>query len=183
MRKILLIVLLIILVCLIGIIWFSKSKVPSPPVPSLKITPEKKEGILFRLTGKKEFKLGEEVKIQVILDSVEYKVDGVDVVLNFDPQCLKFKEIDYSDSVFKTSPPYSVEQEKGEIRFSVLSLPGESFEGKGKVATISFQPLKKGESEIYFDFQPNSTLDSNIALHGEGKDILEKVENLRILIK
>jgi len=175
------VILLIILICLIGIIWFFSLRVNIPPPQTQKLPLKEKQAVLSLFCERKEFKLGEKIEIQVMVDSGGYKTNGVDVVLNFDPQYLKFEKLDYSESLFKTFPPYLVEKEK--IRFSALSLPQESFEGKGKVATLFFKTLKKGETKISFDFQPHSTTDSNIALYGKGKDVLQKVNNLSISIK
>lgn len=176
--KFIIIFVLIIILALIYFLAFPKKKIEEKGVFT-----EKSKVTLSMAASQREIAQGDEFLVNVILDTSEFQADGVDVVLNYNPQYLEFKKIDYSDSVFSTFPPYSVIKGGGRISFSALSPAGQTFQGKGKVAAISFQALKQGESEIYFDFQPDSAFDSNVALHGKGKDILEKVDNLKILIE
>lgn len=169
MDKKLIIILIIVILAGLGLaLHFLKQPVPS------KVS-------LFLSTPKRSYKVNKTIPVVVKISTLDYEVAGTDVVLNYDPQRLQFQKIESSNSVFKNFPPHFTSE--GKIRFSALADPQEKFKGSGEVATILFQTIKKGRSNISFDFTSGSTTDTNIALYGEAKDILENVNNLKVEIK
>ncbi|MEK9154727.1 MAG: cohesin domain-containing protein [Patescibacteria group bacterium] len=140
------------------------------------------------------YKIGDTINVVVALDAPLKKVGGVDVFLQYDPSFLELREGNSSgpDSVlrylntefsaFDIFPYFKVDEEMGKIIFSALSRPLREFVGtNGRIATLSFQALEEGETEIKIDFTENSTFDSNVS--SLGRDILDGVRNLKLIIK
>lgn len=145
------------------------------------------EAVLSLVSSQSACQKGEIVTVEIYLDSKGHLVDGVDVILNYPPQDLQLEYmdsvfLDESDSVFGIFPSPTVNQENGQIVFSALSVPGKSFQGKGKIASLKFEAEKAGETEIKFLFTPDSTVDSNVSSYEEPKDVLGKAVNLKLLI-
>lgn len=154
--------------------------------PTEKLAIEPKASLML-ISSQNEYNLGDSILVEIYLDSQGNLVDGVDVILKYQPQylSLKFQEaefLDKSGSVFKSFPAPMVDQKKGQIVFSALTGPGQSFQGQGKVASLWFETQKPGQTEIKFLFKPGSTTDSNVSSYTQPKDILEKVTDLELSI-
>ena len=121
-----------------------------------------------------ELQVGDEVTANIMIDTDNKEISGVDIVITYDAQALELVgEIDSTDSVFSIWPMKLASQ--GSITFSALVMPGQSFTGLGKIASLKFKALKPGETEVYFVFEPDSTQDTNAAFNGQ--DLLDKVIN------
>jgi hypothetical protein len=179
--------LLLVLLALLAIFTFLIKK-PASPQKTANLPQEHKQIVKLSLAAlQKEYKVGDEIKVSVFIDSGGRIVDGLDVILRYNPAYLEVeggeKFLDSSDSVFSVFPSSKIDPQKGKIVFSALATPPKGkFEGKGRVASISFKAKKKGETEISFVFAPSSTIDTNVSSFSESKDILEKVENLKLKI-
>lgn len=121
-----------------------------------------------------DVQMGEEVTANIMIDTDTKDISGVDIVIQYDVQALELiGEIDSTDSVFSIWPMKLASE--GSITFSALVMPGQSFSGIGKIASLKFKALKPGETNVYFVFEPNSTQDTNAAFNGQ--DLLDKVIN------
>lgn len=114
--------------------------------------------------------------VGIVIDSAGKSVDGVDVVVNFDPKKVQVVgETISPTTMFERFPLNKVDNGRGQIQFSALT-----FNSKpeiGIAATFRFRPLAPGAVNFTFDFTLGKTTDSNIAEHGTAKDVLGKVEN------
>jgi len=182
------ILILLILLITTGVVlvhYLSKSEA-IPETEKTKSAAEK--GVILELfSPKNEYKTGEIIKVEVQLDSGDELVEGVDILLYYNPNFLKLKTengfLNTSESIFSTFPSPKVNIKKGEIIFSALASPPKgNFKGKGKIATLTFEAIKKGETTIEFAFTPGATRDSNVSSFSEPKDLLEKVKNLKLKI-
>ncbi len=114
--------------------------------------------------------------VGIVLDSGGKSVDGVDVIINFDPKKVQVAGVKVATtSLFEQFPQNSIDNVKGQIRFSALTFNPRPV--TGIVGTFAFQSGFAGPVNFNFDFTYGSTKDSNIAEHGTAKDILGKVEN------
>lgn len=112
--------------------------------------------------------------VDLLLLNQEKILDGVDVVLNYDPQRLAVEENKVeAGKLFDEVMINKVEPEKGKIRFSTLTLSPKR--AQGKLATVHFKVLKPGETIVTFDFVPGATTDSNVAEDGSAQDVLTRV--------
>lgn len=137
---------------------------------------------LSLVASSSSYSLNDDIPVKVIVDTLDNKISGVDVVLKYNPQYLNFLKIDTLESAFSIFPTPSIYSNEGKIVFSALVSPQEDFQGKGEVVTILFRPIKEGKTEILFDFEKGPSLESNIALSGQGKDILEEINSLILTI-
>ncbi len=136
-------------------------------VPSLSLSPAKAN---YTYTAGQSYTLG------IILDSAGKTIDGVDVIINFDPTRAQVIDSKVNTaSLFEQYPLNSVDNTKGKIRFSGLTFNPKPV--TGIIGTFRFQSLGKGEVNFSFDFTLGATTDSNIAEHGSAKDVLGKVTN------
>ena len=127
-------------------------------------------------TGSFDFAQGLTYPVGIVVDSAGKSVDGIDVVISYDPakaQIVGGKV--NATSLFPENPLNSVDAVRGKIRFSVLT-----FEPKaetGIVGTFSFRSLAKGEVNFTIDYTAGATTDSNMAEHGSAIDVLSNIEN------
>jgi len=177
------------LLCL-GIIFLLKPKSLTPSKPEAEVSSfQPKLAILSLDSPKANYQLGETLPLIINLDSKGLIVDGVDVLIIYNssylkPQFLTDKNpLDTTESVFAVFPLVKIDEAMGQIKFSALSSPGQSFMGKGQVAKLQFKTIHQGETFLEIKFKPGLTNDSNVALAGKGKDILGKVEGLKIFIQ
>lgn len=127
-------------------------------------------------TGNFTYSAGLNYPVGIVLDSAGKSVDGVDVVISFDPAKVQIVggKVNAS-SLFSEIPLNTVDLAKGKIRFSALTFDAKA--ATGIVGTFSFRPLSKGEVNFSIDFVPGASTDSNIAEHGSAVDVLGGVEN------
>jgi len=122
---------------------------------------------------------GEILPVEIYLDSQGRKVDGVGVVILYDPEFLeieipsglKVENLGLSRILFPVKDNFP----KGELRFSLISQPGRYFQGRGKIASLKFKILKEGITDLNFKFKPGATDDCNVSLYKKGVDILGEV--------
>lgn len=132
--------------------------------------------VLSPVSGKMEFVKGMEVPVGIILDTAGKSVDGVDVVVSFDPakaQVIGGKV--NATNLFQEVPLNKVDNVKGKIKFSALTFDPKPL--TGVVGTFSFRPVSSGEVNFQIDFTPGATTDSNIAEHGRATDVLGEAGN------
>jgi len=175
----------------LGIIFLlkpNKSLAPSKPEAGTSSF-QPKLAILSLDSFKVNYQLGETLPLIINLDSKGLMVDGVDVLITYDPSYLEPQfltdknPLDTTESVFAVFPLVKVDEAIGQIKFSALSSPAQSFTGKGQVAKLQFKTIRQGETFLKIKFKPGLTNDSNVALAGKGRDVLGKVKGLKIFIQ
>lgn len=118
---------------------------------------------------------GKEFTVEIKLDTEKKMTDGADVILRYDPE--KIEVIGIIPGI--TYPDYPIQKiEEGKISITgVAASTGPFFEGTDLFATVKFKALFGGEETVSIDFTQDSTVESNVALHGKGTDILTGVED------
>jgi len=127
------------------------------------------------------FKVGEEFKIKIILDTKEYPADAVDVRLKFNPQVLRVVKIE-PGKIFDDYPAKRADTEAGVIIINGITGLTKTFQGKDTFAEITFKGNKAGKAEFLFEYEPSSTVDSNVVAAKIAKDVLGEVEGASIEI-
>lgn len=129
-------------------------------------------------TGDYTFSPNTTYPLGIVLDSADKNVDGVDVVINFDPNKVRIVTTAVTTTtLFEEFPQNKVDNLRGQIKFSALTFTPKPT--TGIVGTFSLKPLVKGEINLTFAFTPGATTDSNVAEHATAKDVLVKVANAR----
>ena len=116
---------------------------------------------------------GETFSVDIILDAQGAQTDGADVVLKYDPNQLEVVNVKEGE----TYPKYPIKQIEEEfVKITGISnKSGPFFSSSGVFATVTFKAKFGGEHVIKIDFNNDSTIDSNVAAHGKGTDILSEV--------
>ncbi len=132
----------------------------------------------------KSVNVGDTFSIDVLLDTQGQNVDGVDLqALNYNPYYLQLQDADPNTSgtqiqagaLMPSTLANSVDTTNGKIVFSQVANAGSTYNGSGKLATVTFKALVAGTANVSFDYTAGATTDSNIA--SAGNDILNSVTN------
>lgn len=139
----------------------------SSTAPTLSLSPS---------SGNFDFQSGQTYPVGIVIDSAGKSIDGVDVVISYDPSKVQIigGKVN-SSSLLPEVPLNTADSVKGKIRFSALTFDPKAV--TGIVGTFSFKPLSKGEVNFAFEFTNGATTDSNVAEHGSAIDVLTGVEN------
>lgn len=156
---------------------------PSQPVPE-KIV-EKTAGKISLNVPKTSLAVNEAVPVSVVVDTGGYEVDGVDVVVSFDPKVLEASKAGLvKGEIFDEYPLQSVDASKGLIYISGVNSSKTGFKGTGQFAVINLKAKGAGKASLTIDFvRKGATTDSNLVEMGTSKDILETVDNLELSVQ
>lgn len=121
---------------------------------------------------------GQITPVQVMVDTSGQAVGGVGAKIQFDPNDLSISNIE-AGSIFADYPVVAFDNANGTAVISgIVSDNNSLFSGQGVFAVISWQPKRQGSSRVTFQFEPNNTRDSNIAVSTGNGDILSEVHPL-----
>ncbi len=130
------------------------------------------------------YTVGDTFEAQIILDTEGAETDGVDIhYLNYDPSLLEVQDANVEQTgiqispgtLYSNTPLNSVDVTNGRIDFSQTTAGGNTYNGNGVLATITFKVLSQGTANIIFDFTLEETTDTNVA--SSGQDVLTSVAN------
>ncbi len=121
--------------------------------------------------------------VDLMVNSQGNQVAGVDVVLSYDPTVLQYQTSQW-DSLFANQPSFTVDQQAGKIYISGVANQGAPFNGVGRMARLQFLVLQEAVTNVSFDWELGSTLDSNIVSYTQtNTDLLTtQPESLTITI-
>lgn len=130
------------------------------------------------------FKIGDSIKIKILVDSKEKTLTGIDSVIKYDPAVIEVIGDLKPGTLFPIYPILKVKKDKGEIDITgTITDPSQlPFKGIGELAEITVKPLKIGKINLNFDFTPGKTNDSNFAEKETGNDVLEEVVSAQFTI-
>ncbi|MEA2020239.1 MAG: cohesin domain-containing protein [Patescibacteria group bacterium] len=131
------------------------------------------------IPGESTLSFGDTLDVDIVVDSGEALISGVDVVIDFDPD--KFDiSMNVDDSAFSTFMPTTgrIDNTTGEINFSAYTEAEETVSGEAIVGTLELTPLvDSGEEGLIFDFTLGETEDCNVIEAESVDDILNSVTN------
>lgn len=146
------------------------------PAPEKQRVPS---AVLALQTTNLQVEVGQEIPVDIVLDTDGALVDGVDVIISFDPVLLKAEPVKVG-TLFNDYPQNA--QEDGKITLSGIS-DSTGYSGKGILGTIVFKAVKQGSASVKIEYSPDATIESNVILSGAAKDILGNVLDLALDIK
>lgn len=127
-------------------------------------------------SGDYNYTLNATYPVGIVLDSAGKSVDGVDVIIRFDPKKAQVVSSRVATTnLFEEFPQNLIDNNLGRVRFSALTFNSRPV--TGIIGTFTFKPLAKGIVDFTFDYTVGSTKDSNIAERGSARDILGQVTN------
>ncbi len=157
----------------ISIIFLNSTKILAQnDLPSLLIEPTQINSIV-----------NDTFTVDLIIDTANQEVAGVGAELFYNQNNLEVTKID-TYPIFDSYPNASYDNTKGTISISGIEDPTSQvlYNGKDRFATITFLSKSVGQSTIKFNYLPNNTRDSNIAVtYGTG-DILAYTNSLIVSI-
>lgn len=167
--------------------------------PSEAVKPESELVKVFLSADKKAYSLNELVNIGVLLNLADKKTPGVDILIKYDPKSLELQKtingalktsgvvsdpkqvLKISDSSFDTFPYLKANILDGSIFFSALAQPKKDVIEEANIASINFKAIKKGSTKISLVF--DKSLNQDTGVFYLGKDILDKVSDVEIVVK
>ncbi len=130
------------------------------------------------------FTSGQTFTVDINLNTAGAAVDGVDLFyLRYPSNILEVQDSNAGTAGVQIAPGTLFSQTltniadaaTGRITFSAVTTGGTTYNGSGKLATITFKAVGNGTAAVTFDFSPGSTSDTNVA--GAGADTLTSVTN------
>ncbi len=176
------------LVVLAEVIWgvsILLKPVPKPELAPKQIVPM---ASLAVSSAMKEPRVGDLVKVDVVLNTGTRLTDGTDVILLYDPSALTVQPASGSavpvspGTLYKEYPVNTVDQ-NGKISLSGIDSQGNGVSGKGVLGTVVFKALKSGSTTVKIDYQNGSTSHSNVVETKTSRNILISVSDLTLNIK
>lgn len=151
---------------------------PTPPVePPADLS---QTSTISLQSSQTNFKVGEKITVDISLSSGK-KVDGADILINYDPKILTARPLT-PGSIFSDFPTNKVDEAKGSIIVSGITDKSSGVLANGLFGSVQFTAKAAGTARISLEFTPGSTADSNLTESGTGKDILEEVSDLELTI-
>lgn len=134
------------------------------------------------LVGLETVSVGSEFDLKIELESAA-PVDGIDIIIKYDPTLLEVVGTVLPSSAFPDIPLNKADQKLGKVYFSAVIDEGSGFSGKTTLGTIKLKAKAKGTTTISVEFEKGETVDSNVISTTSSRDILSKVNNLHLQIK
>lgn len=151
------------------------------PAPGVEPPPALSQTSTISLqSSQTNFKVGEKITVEINLSSGK-KVDGADILINYDPKILSAKPVT-AGGVFSDFPTNKVDENLGRITVSGITDKSGGVLANGLLGSVEFVAKASGATQISLEFTPGSTSDSNLTESGTGKDILEEVSDLELTI-
>lgn len=162
-------------------------------VKKLLISPAQTAVQLQPLTGgeialaadKTVFKIGDEIKVAIVISTGGHPTDGTDVTVKFDPKFLEaISGSLVKGDIYLDYPVLALDGENGTVKVSGISgISGKGFNAVGDLATFKIKAKQKGKTALAVEFTKGSTTDSNMIETKTSQDILDKVTNLSLTIE
>lgn len=160
--------------------WFliQSNQNASKPVVSTQVVIQPTSIILT--SERNEYRVGDEIIVSISISSPK-KVDGADLIVNFDPKVLTAKEATLG-TIFSDYPQNKVDANLGRVSVSGITSQAGGIIPQGEFGKLNFVAKAAGKARIYFDFTPGQTGDTNVSETATSKDILEEVNELELNI-
>lgn len=157
-----------------------KMPVRLPSGERLVSTLELKKGTLAIIPKEEPSQLREDFIAQLIINSLDESIIGVDVILNFDPEILKVVKISPNQDLFEQITVNQKQQTEGRIKITAY-LPKEELTGEYLFSFLTLRLLKDQPTDLEIEFiGPDRVTDSNLISQKTQKDILGDVQSLSI---
>lgn len=176
----------LVFVIIIELIWGLKTLITPVPTKKVSTAPVVSANVsLTLLSSKKDYKVGDNLIVDIDLSTNLHKTIGTDIVLKYDPKYLEATSGAFiRGGIYPDYPAVEVDNAKGVINASGIINPNEGgFAGSGIFGEVVFKAKTAGTTDLKLDFIKGTTNDSNVFELGASDDILKEVNNLEINIQ
>ncbi len=142
------------------------------------------EAKISLVVSKNNFKTGDIIPVSVVIDTAGRLINGVDLIIQFDPKIVDATDKDIiKGNLFDDYPMATVDSVKGLILISGISNAQKGIKVSGQFVAINFKAKALGKTSLTIDFEKGTTTHSNLVETATLSNILEKVDNLEINIQ
>ncbi len=167
------------MVILAEVLWAGWSLVKPTP-PSTVAVPVTSQTSISLSADKSQLRVRERILVTINVASAK-KVDGVDLIITYDPKLLTAQPT-VLGTIFSDYPQNKVDATLGRVSVSGITTQQGGVIPEGQFAAVTFVAKAVGLTKVSLDFTPGKTGDTNVTETGTGADILEKVNQLEINI-
>ena len=178
----------IIILLLLGVVVFqlvrSNQSLTQPSAKKFLPTQPPSSGTIILVEPNKTYQVGQDITIPVRIVTGGHTIQGVDLVIKYDPKVLAALTPALSTTKLMSEyPTNQADPIHGLIRVSgIASTQQVGFNGAGIFGTLNFKPTDKGKTTVSIDFKLNNTADSNMIELATGQDILGSANSLDLTI-
>jgi len=158
-------------------------KLPQLPVVKKIIPPvEVKKGAMeIILEENQKVILGKDIRAKIVFNSPEEAIAGVDAILTFDPKLISIVNISENKEIFSQIIVNTQKQKEGRIKITAYS-PIKTLVGEQVLGSLALRLLDKQPATLGIEFLgPDVVTDSNLVSQKTQKDILSKVQSLKLI--
>ncbi len=142
------------------------------------------EAKISLVVSKNNFKTGDIIPVSVVIDTAGRLINGVDLIIQFDPKIVDATDKDIiKGNLFDDYPMATVDSVKGLILISGISNAQKGIKVSGQFIVVNLKAKAPGKTSLTIDFEKGTTTHSNLVEQSTLSNILEKVDNLEIEIK
>ena len=120
------------------------------------------------------YRMNQTFTVNVQGDSAGYLLDGSDLVVHYDPTVLKVTSLT-AGTMFAATPALDNNPATGEINISLVANQNQPVAVSGTLATIQFQVVGSGQTNVTLDFNSNSDAHTNMVQDGTVSQVLGSV--------
>ncbi len=151
------------------------------------VSSPRSQAMLYILPAEAKYKVGDEFKIDVLVDTRGKNIVVAAAYLSYNKNKLQALDIDLSDSDFRFTAEKEINQKDGKIKITLgQPTPGIKSD-KGKIASVRFKALESTDvtnNNIYFDFTRHSSHYSTVILDDKkGTNILSLTQGASVIIE
>ncbi len=155
-----------------------------PKNQNLTLSQSKTTAAISLKTNQTNLKVGDNLNVDVLLSTNDRATTGTDLIIKYDPNFLSLSNNSFTKgSIYDEYLGQTVSNNKGIFRVSGLSVNTSQKITNGIFGSLGFKVLASGNTKVTVDFKPGASNDSNIIDSKLSKDILDKVDNLEVIIK
>lgn len=122
------------------------------------------------------YRINQSFSVNIQADSSGIQLDGADMVVHYDPNVLKETQMTAS-AIFASTPTLANNPATGEINIGSIANKGQPVTVSGTLATIQFQVIGSGQTNVALDFVQNSKARTGMTQDGTAAAVLGTTYN------
>lgn len=124
--------------------------------------------------------VNQQFNLTLTLNPQNQLIVGTDIILIFDPAIIQPISVINTGHI-RSTPAIRLTDTPGQLKFSLTNPYGVYTTSPGTIATLTFQALKTGQTNLSFQFTPGSTKDTNVVSQN-ATDTLTTTNQVKITV-